>query len=61
MRAMHFAVPPSMHRRGVAMLAPYSSGLLMAQWDLGGRCCLADTIVSDFPQNLRCGAVRNGH
>jgi cold shock protein len=44
------------------MLAPYSSGLLMAQWDWGPRrCCLADTIVSDFAQNLRCGAVRNGH
>jgi hypothetical protein len=40
-RAMRFDVPPSMPRRDVAMLAPYSSGLLATQWDFGHRSVLS--------------------
>jgi hypothetical protein len=48
-------------RRVAAMLAPYFSGLLMRQSDFGHPVGtgLGDVIVSDFPQNLACGANRS--
>jgi hypothetical protein len=43
------------------MLAPYFPRLLVRQSDFGypAGAVLGDVIVSDFPQNLACGANRS--
>jgi len=52
-------------RLTAVMLAPHFSGLFARQSDFGDPagvvllCCLGDTIVADFPQNLTCGADRS--